>query len=64
MATLIILAGALVLVLILGATWLIVLAGTRQRTRPLRLPGFDRVMGQRSGTAPPHPQPPVPGDDE
>jgi hypothetical protein len=49
MATLIILIGAAVAVLILGGALLIVLASTREKTgRGRRLPGFSRIASPDS----------------
>ena len=46
MATWIVLIAALVLVLLAGGVVLAVLVATRERTRPVRLPGFRRLGRQ------------------
>jgi hypothetical protein len=48
-ATWIVLAGALVLVVIVAVSLLLVLLATRQGAGPIRLPGFDRIMGRVRG---------------
>lgn len=48
MATWIVIIAALVLVLLAGGVVLAVLVGTRERTKPVRLPGWHRL--RRHGT--------------
>jgi hypothetical protein len=47
-ATWIVLIAALVLVLLIGGVVLVVLVATRERTKPIRLPGFNRLGQHRS----------------
>jgi hypothetical protein len=52
-ATWIIVGGAVILALIIGAVVVISLVATRQRSGPVRIPGLSRMMDRSNPPAPP-----------